>query len=273
VKRKTKKICNFKCGFSLIELLAVLFITTLLTIAAIGVYSQVQRSVRQLNASMETRQLPNEILQRIAEDLDSIVAPLSGQDADTRISIKNKLDQFYQSAQMKITRTYYDNRNRKQVFDEIIWQSNYDFDANGLILYRSHSGLTVEDKLLGEEKSKSNRELFIPVAAGLTYFKIEALANGNFTDAWAADSLPRAVKISLSFIPPYRDIDGKFTVLENEMITRTVAIDRTRQIAFQFIPPDFNQFGTGLPDSDLGEFFDFNGFNEPNLPDNTEPNT
>jgi len=262
MRKKTEKTCDRKCGFSLVELLAVLVISTLLVIAAIGVYSRMQRSAGQLNAAVETQQLPNEILQRIAEDLDKIVAPLSGGAGDTKISIGNKLDEFYQSAQLKITRTYYDNKNQKQLFDEIIWQSNYDFDTDGLILYRSHSGLTVEDKLLGEEKSKTNRELFVPLAAGLTCFKIEALAGANLVQAWTSDSLPRAVKISLSFALPYRDNDGRFTVLENEMITRTVAIDRTRQMKFKFIPPDLNEFGTGLFDSNAGEIFDFNDYSD-----------
>jgi prepilin-type N-terminal cleavage/methylation domain-containing protein len=262
MRKKTEKTCNCECGFSLVELLAVLVISTVLVVAAMGVYSRMQRSAGELNAAVETQQLPNEILQRIAEDLDKIVAPLSGRAGDTKISIRNKLDGSYQSAQLKITRTYYDNKNQKQLFDEIIWQSNYDFDANGLILYRSHSGLTVEDKLLGEEKSKTNRELFIPLAAGLTCFKIEVPRGSGFLQAWTSDSLPRAVKISLSFALPYRDDSGRFTVLENEMITRTVAIDRTRQMKFKFVPPDLSEFETGLFDSNAGDVFDINDYSD-----------
>lgn len=262
MKRRKEKICNCKYGFSLVELLAVLVISTMLIIASIGVYGRMQRTVGELNNAVETQQLPNEILQRIAEDLDTIIAPLSGQNADTKISIRNKLDASYQSAQLKITSTYYDNKNEKQVFDEIIWQSNYDFDANGLILYRSHSGLTVEDKLLGEEKTKTNRELFIPVAAGLTYFKIQVPRGDNLLDTWTSDKLPTAVKISLSFLSPFRDIDGSFTVLENEMHTRTVAIDRTRQIKFKFVPPDINELGTAAFDSNDLDIDDSNDFND-----------
>ncbi len=262
MKIRTEKTGNCKYGFSLIELLAVLVISTMLIIASIGVYSRMQRTVGELNNAVETQQLPNEILQRIAEDLDTIVAPLSGKDADTKISIRNKFDEFYQSAQLKITRTYYDNKNEKQVFDEIIWQSNYDFDANGLILYRSHSGLTVEDKLLGEEKTKSKRELFIPIAAGLTYFKIQVPQGDNLLDTWTSDRLPKTVKISLSFVSPFRDIDGRLTVLENEMNIRTVAIDRTRQIKFKFVPPDINEFGISALDSNDLDILDSNDFND-----------
>ena len=267
MKRKTEKKCDCKSGFSLIELLAVVVISTLLIITSMGIYGQMQKTVGELNNSVETQQLPNEILQSIAEDLDRIIAPLSGQLADTQISIKNKFDNFYPSAQLKITTTYYDNKNEKQIFDEIIWQSNYDFDANGLILYRSHSGLTVEDKLLGGEKTKIKNELFIPVAAGLTYFKIEVPQGDNLLDNWTSNRLPKAVKISLSFAYPYKDIDGRFAVLDNEMYTRTVAIDRTRQIKFKFVPPDVNQFGQGEFDSNDFDIDEPNDFNSPNGPD------
>ncbi len=262
MKRKKEKIRNCKRGFSLVELLAVLVIGTMLIIASMSIYGQMQRTVGELNGSIETQQLPNEILQRIAEDLDRIVAPLSGRDADTQISISNKYDGLYQSAQLKITTTYLDNKNEKQIFDEIIWQSNYDFDANGLILYRSHSGLTVEDKVLGGEKTKTKNELFIPVAAGLTYFKIQVPRGENFLDTWTSDRLPTAVKISLSFVSPLRDIDGSFIVPDNQMYTRTVAIDRTRQIRFKFVPPDFNSLETDANDLDIGDFNDVNDLDE-----------
>jgi prepilin-type N-terminal cleavage/methylation domain-containing protein len=269
MKIETEKIYDCNDGFSLIELLAVLVISTMLIIASMGIYGQMQRTVGELNNSVETQQLPNEILQRIAEDLDRIIAPLSGRDADTQISIKNKLDQFYQSAQLKITTTYYNNKNEKQIFDEIIWQTNYDFDANGLILYRSHSGLTIEDKLLGEEKTKSKNELFIPVAAGLTYFKIQVPRGDNLLDTWTSDTLTTAVKISLSFTSPFKDIDGSFTVLKNEMYTRTVAINRTRQIRFIFVPPDISEFEFHEFDVNELDIFDSNDFNDLDLFDDS----
>ncbi len=272
MKIRTENTVHYTFGFSLTELLAAMVIGAMVMITSIGVYSRMRRSADEINRRIDTQQLPNEILQRIAEDLDRIVAPTSGKDADTKISITNKNDELYQSAQMKITKTYYDNKNSKQIFNEIVWQSNYDFDANGLILYRSHRGLTVEDKLLGEEKSKTNSELFIPVAAGLTYFKIEAHKGSGYADAWTADPLPKAVRITLSFAAPYKDINGNYSILESEMITRTVAIDRTRQIKFKFVPPDLNQldinsFDVNSFDINDSNLYDYNDVNEPNLTD------
>ena len=267
MKIRTENTVHYTCGFSLTELLAAMVIGAMVMITSIGVYSRMRRSADEVNRRIDTQQLPNEILQRIAEDLDRIVAPISGKDADTKISITNKNVELYQSSQMKITKTYYDNKNSKQIFNEIVWQSNYDFDANGLILYRSHRGLTVEDKLLGEEKSKSNSELFIPVAAGLTYFKIEAHKGSDYVESWAEEPLPKAVRITLSFAAPYKDINGNYYVLESEVITRTVAIDRTRRIKFQFIPPDLNQLDFNSFDINDSNLYDYNDVNEPNLTD------
>jgi prepilin-type N-terminal cleavage/methylation domain-containing protein len=264
---------NFRFGFTLVELLAVVVIGTLLVIASIGVYGQMQQSANEMNDVMESRNLPGEILQRIAEDLDKIIAPLSGEQGDTKISIINKAPMSFNSAQLKITKTYYDSANEKQVFEEIIWQTNYDYDIAGLILYRSHSGMTVgekvygEDEILDEEKSDANKQLFIPLAAGLTYFKIEAISNGSVFQTWASDKLPQAVKISLSFEPAYLDVDGMFKVTDEQLFSRTVAIDRTRQINFVFVAPDMNEFN--LSDANTAQDFNDADFDDPDL---SEPN-
>jgi prepilin-type N-terminal cleavage/methylation domain-containing protein len=264
-------------GFSLIELLAVLVISTLVVVSALAVYSQMQNAARQIDSVIDDEQLPTEVLQRIAQDLDRIVAPLSGQAADVKISVKNKPDGSYESAQLKITKTYLDNKNQKQVFEEITWQSNYDFTSDRLILYRSHSGLTVEDNVLAENKTKTentsdpNRALFIPVAAGLSCFKIQCLAGTDFVNAWAADTLPGVVKISISFALPYQDTQGNYVVPEDQMITRTVAIDRTRQIKFQFIPPDLNDLNMVPLDANSIESPDANEVNDVNVFDDEKP--
>jgi hypothetical protein len=132
--------------------------------------------------------------------------------------------------------------------------------------------LTVEDKLLDEEKSISNRELFIPVAAGLTCFLIEAHKGNNYVDSWNADTLPRTIRITISFVQPDRDISGNYSIFESDLITRTVAIDRTRQIKFSFVAPDLNEFDANyldINDSNLSDsnLYDYNDINEPNIVD------
>ncbi len=240
--KKQNKTCLYDNGFSLTELLAAMVISTLVLVASLGVFGQMRRSTTRINQRIDENQLPNEILQRIAEDLDKVKTPVLSNVADTKITIRNKLDNLFQSAQLKIVRTVYNNKNTAQTFEEIIWQSNYDFDTDSLILYRSHKGLTIEDRILGQEKEQWKRELFIPVASGLTLFKIDVpKEDDEFVESWDSDKLPVGVRISLSFVQPFEAVDGKFDVLEDEMVVRMVTIDRSRNIKFEYDAPDFNE--------------------------------
>ncbi len=260
---KAKIIKTRQRAFTVAEVLSALVIVSIVLISALGVHSRIRRSSEQLEKKLENALLPIEILQRIAEDLDKLVSPAVDGRRDIQISIKNKFDQSYQAGQLKITQTYYDSRNKPQLFEEIIWQSNYDYDANSLVLYRSHKGLNYEDKILGARKEKWERELFIPVASGLTYFLAEASNGDKYSNSWTSKTMPIAVKISLSFEPPYEDFTGSLVIDEDDIITRTVTIDRTRNITFKYLPPDANDF---IPDS---YFYDQN---EPGNADFTEPN-
>ena len=105
--------------------------------------------------------MPWEVLQRVAEDLDRILAIGS----DTRVTLESKLDSSgFPTARLEIVRTIFDAKNKPKVYEKIIWQSSYDYDsyADGLVLYRSHSGIAIEDKLLDQNKERWERELFIP---------------------------------------------------------------------------------------------------------------
>ena len=60
-----------------------------------------------------------------------------------------------------------------------------------------------------------------------------------FVDRWATDNLPKAVTVSISFAEPYQAVTGELEVLDTEKITRTIAIDRTRNIKYRFVEKDF----------------------------------
>ncbi|MFA5553098.1 MAG: prepilin-type N-terminal cleavage/methylation domain-containing protein [Phycisphaerae bacterium] len=253
------RIIRFNRGFTLLELIAALVIGSTVLVAIIGVYNQMQMSVQTLERKFQGGGLGEEVLQRIAEDLDKISAPAEGNASDTAITIKNKYDQLYRSAQMVITKSYFDTRNQKQTFEQIIWQSNYDFDANSLILYRSHRGITTEDMLLDSEKDDWQRELFVPIVSGLSYFSIEVPKGDEMLNSWSETALPSAVTITLSFGKTYSSEDGVWDVEEDDKIIRTIAIDRARQIKFVYIPP-------GIDPNDINDFLldvnDFNDFND-----------
>ena len=230
------RYCFGKSGFTLAEAIATLAIATMIMIAAIGIYTGIRRAEAAINKRLESGFLSMEILQRVTEDIDRLALPGS----DVTMSIKNKTeDGGYESAQMIIESKIYDKDNKPQTFEKIIWQSRSDPDANGLIIYRAHSGYTLEDKMLDEPKEKYEREKFIPICSGATLFSIEAINDSNTTQTWESQDLPLGVKISISFTKPEQDLLGNPIISEEAIKTRTVVIDRFRQLAYQFIYKEF----------------------------------
>ena len=167
------------------------------------------------------------------------------------------------AARLTITKTIEDSRNRTQKFQEVIWQSSYDFKggANSLTLYRSCGGLNMEDKVLEKNRDEVERELFVPICSGITYFKIAVLAGGkNPIEKWNG-SPPPGIIVTISFAEPYKRADGTFDVPEQDKITRTIAIDRTRKIRF-----DTSTIGSG---NDANEPSDMNAPGEEITPSKT----
>jgi prepilin-type N-terminal cleavage/methylation domain-containing protein len=217
-----------KPAFSLAEVLVALTIGAMILVAVLGIYSRAENSAAAITRKLDSARLPCEVLQRIAEDLDRVVAP----GADTKITIENKFENGFSTARLTVLRTIYDSRNRKQTFERIVWQTSYDNDAVSLVLYRSHSGIALEDKLLDEQKEDWEKELFVPICTGVTFFKIQVPIGEGFQDNWTSDSLPAGIVVTISFAEPFKTVAGILDVPEEEKITRNIAIDRTRTIKF-----------------------------------------
>ncbi|MDD5010543.1 MAG: hypothetical protein PHQ00_00295, partial [Phycisphaerae bacterium] len=218
-----------------------------------------------INRRLEDGFLATEILQRVADDISKVAMPGS----DVTMSVKNKLDiGGYKISQMIIESKIYGKDNKPLTFEKIIWQSRVSIDANGLVVYRSHSGYTMEDKMLEEPKEEYERELFIPICSGASLFAIEAVKDGNAVEVWESKTLPPAVKISISFNERQQDALGNMIVPEEFVSTRTSVIDRFKKINYQFIAkefPDINDIAdVNLPD-DSNEPDDVN-----NVPDELE---
>ena len=225
-------VCKLVRGFTLAEVIATLAIAAMIMITAVGIYTGIRKAEAAINKRLEGGSLSMEILQRITEDIDRLALPSS----EVTVSIKNKTEPGgYKSAQMVIESKIYDKNNKPQIFEKIIWQSHADPDTNGLIIYRARSGYTMEDKMLDEPKEGYERELFIPICSGATVFSIEAVKDGNTVDIWQGQYLPPAVKISVAFAEPEEDLLGNKVVPKEAIKTRTVVIDRFRQLAYQFI--------------------------------------
>lgn len=231
------KSCNGHRGFSLAEVLAALTIGAMILVAVLGIYSRAESSAASVRRKLDDSRWPFEVLQRIAEDLDGIIAPTSNiKAADTKITVENKLINLYPSARLTILRTIYDSKDKKQTFEEIVWQASYDFDTDSLILYRSRNGIGVEDKLLDEERASWEKEYsFVPICSGVTFFKVQVPKGEDFVDSWTDDSLPPGIVVTVSFAEPFKTVTGPLDVPEEEKITRTIAVDRTRKINFKFV--------------------------------------
>ena len=239
--KKTSNTSKGPLGFSLAEMLAALTIGTMVLVAVLGIYSRAETSAGAITRKLDSSRLPCEVLQRIAEDLDRII--VSG--SDTKVTVENKFDNLYPSARLTILKTIYDKNNKPQTFEKIIWQSSYDYDsdANGLALYRSHTGIGPEDKLLDEKKESWERELFIPICAGVTFFKIQIPKGEDFQDKWTSNSLPPGVVVTISFAEPFKTLTGTLDVPDAKKIARTIAIDRTRKIKFIFVKKEDEEKG------------------------------
>jgi len=205
-----------------------LTIGAMVLVAVLSIYSRAETSAAAITRKLDSSRLPSEVLQRIAEDLDRTVAP----SADTKVTIENKFENGFSTARLTVLKTIYNSKNEKQTFEKIIWQTNYDNDANSLVLYRSHSGIASEDKLLDEQKEDWEKELFVPICPGVTFFKIQVPRGEDFQDNWTSDSLPPGIVVTISFAEPFKTLAGILDVPEEEKVTRNIAIDRTRAIKF-----------------------------------------
>jgi prepilin-type N-terminal cleavage/methylation domain-containing protein len=235
MKNSYNKIYNPK-GFSLAEMLAALIIAAMVLAAVLGIYSRAENSANAVTRKLDSDSLPNEIIQQIAEDLDRIIAPNS----DTKITVENKFEKGFPTARLTIQKNIYDDKNQEQLFEEIIWQSSYDYDnGDGLALYRSHNGVALEDKLLdGKRKDWEKIYSFVPVCTGITFFKIQVPRGEYFQDAWASPPVPTGIMITISFAKPFETAQGTLDVPEAEKIIRTIAINRARKIGFEIQNPD-----------------------------------
>jgi hypothetical protein len=262
------KTGSCKQAFTLVEILAALTVGSMILIVVMALYNRGQAGSAAVISKLESSQVPRELFQRIAEDLDRVVG--SGQ--GTQINIQNKLKDLYPGARMEIVRNINDSKNQPQVLERIVWQSSIDPDSGQLTLYRSHSGIALEDSLLDMQKEPWQRELFVPVCAGITMFRIEIPSGETSVDQWSGENLPPAIKITLSFAQPYKTVTGAFDVPEEDKLVRTVAIDRTRRPTFNIPAFDPNQYSDANKPADANQPADANNpagaaMNQPNNDD------
>jgi len=206
-----RKLAN-RGGFSLIEIISVTVISSMLLICAVGIFNRLQSATEAMNEKLDKQDIADEILQRIAEDLDRLAVP----GFDTQLTVNNKTENGFNKTQLIIENKIYDKKNKPITFEKIVWQSEYDIMEEMPILYRYHGGLCLEDKILDGElqgEQADGTELYIPVAWGMTHFQIEIpKEDSEPLTQWSQKKLPTSVAIKISFAEATEDFEGTLEV-------------------------------------------------------------
>jgi hypothetical protein len=255
-------------GFSLVEALVAMMMAVMALIAVFAIYDQVRRASVSITRKLDSYVMPSEILQKIAEDIDRIAGPGS----DAKITIVNSFQSGLPAAQLTIASQMLDKDGKPQLLEKVVWQTDYDLATARLVLYRSHSGLIWEDNLLDREQRADwtpDRQLFVPLCAGLSYFKVQVPQQQNlvqdvndpnrsrtsrpalqnqfdrqvvdeqqFFDVWNQPQLPPAIMVTLSFAAPVESGTGGAEVPDDQKIIRTIMIDRSKKMNFVYVSLD-----------------------------------
>jgi len=158
-------------AFSLIEIITVLVISSMIMISTLAIFNRVRKATASINARLDKEDVADEVIQRIAEDLDRLAAP----GFDTKVTINNKLSGGYNISQLIIENKFYDKSSKPQTFEKIVWQSQFDEIEKITILYRHHAGLNLEDKILDgqlQAEQSDGTEIYVPICWGMTLFEI-----------------------------------------------------------------------------------------------------
>lgn len=228
-----------RSGFTLTELMVAVVIASMLLTVLLAISSHVQQSAASIEQSLSEFELIQEVLQLIAEDLDTKIDPEAG----TTLTVFNRMEDGYPTAKMVITTTMKDEKFVDQMLEEITWQANVDMQTNRIVLYRSHAGQILEDKLLDQRRDDmESLTPFVPVCGGLTAFRIEVYRNEEWTQQWASPTLPTGIRVVMSDAPADKNVRGEWEVPEEALVRRTMAIDRTRELKFKVADPNSDVF-------------------------------
>ena len=248
--------------------LTVLVMGSMILAAVIQIYNRVRTDATRINDRLDDDRLAMEVLQKIAEDVDRLTAP----GFNTTMTIRSRYNNGYTSSQLILSNQYFDKVKKPQVYEQITWQTTYDPEDQTLLLYRSHHGLNLEDKVVEQLKvDEKQNELFIPIVGGVTMFDVRAVQDGQVQDKWASSKMPQGIQIGLSFSPLQEDSTGSLAVPEEAISYRTIAIDRSRTIAYRLVKPDFDMSELDFDPNDLSLQSD-EGSDDPNAMTN-EPDT
>ncbi len=251
--RKRFRQFGDRSGWTLGEMLVALVIGAMVLVAVLTVYGRANHAAQAILGRIESPAVGTEVLQLLAEDLDRV---MSGEQGFT-LEIKSGLDNGFARAQLVMRRTMRDSKNAEKVFEEITWRAGYDYDGvtPGLVIYRGHEGIDLEDKLLDPKREAwENSYPLVPLCRGVTVFRLEIpKGEDEFVDQWTEPTLPPGVRVTISFAQPHETVRGTWDVYDEEKIIRTIAIDKTRKIKFVIAAEAAAAQGADLTDAKAGD--------------------
>ncbi len=234
-------------AFSLVELLSALFIVSLMVIGLAIVYTNSVDAITAIDNELESSFGTTNIVHLIAEDISKV----SSLDTDTSLRLESKNVDGFTLYRLEIISKIYDNNGEQIEFKKVIWQSDYDFETDSITLYRCMTGMGVEDPILSTQaRNNPESDIFVPVCTGLTHFtmqvpRITNTSQGieeNYLDSWEKDEeMPGAIVVELSFREPVEYVTGEVEVLPEDITTRWVSVNRSRDYKFKFVSKDLEE--------------------------------
>ncbi len=226
----TPRQSGFRTAYSLAEMLAVLVILSLVLVAVLGIYTRANRAAANVLEKIDAPVLTTEVFQLIARDLDKIMSA-----ENVSLQVRNGYDNGFVTSEITLRWTVDDPQRQEQLLEEIVWRAACDYESAvpGMVLYRSHKGVAMEDKLLDSKRDDLESESpLIPICRGVTFFRIEIPKGEGSLSRWVDPELPGGVRVMLSFAEPYETVRGTKDVPEQQRSVRTMAINRARKIPF-----------------------------------------
>jgi type II secretory pathway pseudopilin PulG len=225
-------------GVSLLELVIAMVIASMVLVTLFTLYSQTRRDADAISSILDSSVLPERIQQLIAQDLDRFYAVTD----DVTFNLQPMPSGGLAGSSLVMESSIYDGLSQPKTYERIIWLTRLDPESQSMALYRGHSGLVSEDKLLESQRTDEERSQLVPLCSGLTYFKIEAV-NQGLAKSTHIGPPPAQVVVSLSFAQPEKR-GNDLAIPPEKIVTRTIAVGRLRPVRYIFTDP--NLAGPGL---------------------------
>lgn len=224
-------------ALTLYELLAALAVTALILIAALSLLQVCLNATAKIDYELTQNAGSREVLQKLAEDINSISS-----DTNTTVKLSKHAKNGVDIMRLEMENYFIGKGEAKRKYRRIIWQSDYDPDTGLIVIYRCHSGLLLEDSLVStEQQAEPDREIYVPVCINATHFNVSVFNGEDIAESWAADQLPSGLVAEISFAEPVEDITGNWIVPDEDIMRRTISVNRSKEYQYRFLDKNLEQ--------------------------------